>query len=268
MKRRTFPLDIDGQSAELVAFARKAGEDLILFVHGLGCSKDSFNHFWNRTDFQEYSALAPDLIGFGESAKPFNFSYTMEAQTLICSKILANFEYKNLHLVAHSMGAAVALLLPEEILNGVKSFTNIEGNLIGADCGVMSRKIISVPPSAFASDILPELLIAFNSFGKGYTAFEAASTDSLYKSAESLVAWSDSGKLLEIFLGLACPRAYFYGDENSDIPVIARISDVLKVKIKHSGHFPMNDNPEGFYDQLHTFLKEIDNGSNQLRNTD
>jgi pimeloyl-ACP methyl ester carboxylesterase len=258
MKRQIFFLDIDGQSTEIVAFTRNAGEDLIFFIHGLGCSKDTFCHFWNRTVFQDYSALVPDLIGFGESTKPDNFSYTMEAQALLCSEILNNFHYKNLHIVVHSMGAAVALLLPKKILANVKSFTNVEGNLVGADCGAMSRKIISVSPAEFASDILPGLKAEFNSFGRGYTAIDATTINSLYKSAESLVDWSDSNKLLEIFLGLQCPKAYFFGDENTDNPAIKLISDVLKVKIKHSGHFPMNDNPEDFYNLLHNFMTRLD----------
>jgi pimeloyl-ACP methyl ester carboxylesterase len=160
-----------------------------------------------------------------------------------------------IHIVAHSMGGAVALLLPDEILEGTKTFTNVEGNLIGADCGIISREIISIPPEVFESDFFPELRDRFNSFGEGYAAIDSTSTDALYKSAESLVAWSDSNKLLEIFLALPCRKAYFFGDKNSDLPTVTRVEDVRKVKIKQSGHFPMNDNPKDFYDELYNFLK-------------
>ena len=250
-----FTILIDGQSNEIVANVRDNGENLIFLVHGLGCSKDSFHHFWNRTDFDDYSVLALDLAGFGESSKSNKFSYTMEAQARICTEILTKFSDKNLHIVAHSMGGAVALLLPDEILNGTKTFTNVEGNLIGADCGIISRKIISVPPEVFESDFFPELRDKFNSFGERYTAIDSTSADALYKSAESLVAWSDSNKLLEIFLALPCRKAYFFGDENTDLPTVTRVGDVQKVKIKQSGHFPMNDNPQDFYGELYEFLK-------------
>lgn len=258
MKLMKFTILIDGQSVEIVANVRDSGENLIFLVHGLGCSKDSFHHIWNSSDFDDYSILALDLAGFGESSKSNKFSYTMEAQARICAEILTKFSDKTLHIVAHSMGGAVALLLPDEILNGTNTFTNIEGNLIGADCGIISRKIIRVPPEVFEYDIFPVLRDKFNSFGERHAAIDSTSADALYKSAESLVAWSDSNKLLEIFLALPCRKAYFFGDENADLPALTRIGDVQKVKINQSGHFPMNDNPKDFYGELHKFVKGTD----------
>ncbi len=254
MKSRHFSVSIEGQLLELVANVRDASKDLLFFIHGLGCSKDSFHHFWDRTDFEDYSVLALDLIGFGESTKSESFSYTMEAQARVCTEILKEFSDRNLHIVAHSMGGAVALLLPDDILNDAKTFANIEGNLIGADCGVASRRIISVPPAVFESDILPEFRDMFNSLGEGYAAIDSTSADALYRSAESLVAWSDSNKLLEAFHALSCLKAYFYGDENSDHPTVTSVGDVPKIKIERSGHFPMNDNPDDFYDELYKFV--------------
>jgi pimeloyl-ACP methyl ester carboxylesterase len=257
MKLMKFTILIDGQSIEIVANVRDSGENLIFLVHGLGCSKDSFRHIWNCNDFDDYSVLALDLAGFGESSKSNRFSYTMEAQARICAEILTKFSFKKLHIVAHSMGGAVALLLPDEILNGTKTFTNIEGNLTGADCGIISRKIISVPQEAFVS-FFPVFRDKFNSFGERYAAIDSTTADALYKSAESLVAWCDSNKLLDIFLSLPCRKAYFFGDENADLPTLTRIGDVRKVKLNQSGHFPMNDNPKDFYGELYKVLKGTD----------
>lgn len=257
MKPRHFSVYIDRQPIELVANVRDAGKDLLFFLHGLGCSKDSFHHFWDRTDFEDYSVLAIDLIGFGHSTKSDSFSYTMEAQARVCAEILNEFSDRNLHIVAHSMGGAVALLLPHDILEGVKTFANIEGNLIGADCGIASRRIISVPPDVFEFDILPEFRDMLNNLGGGYTEMDSTSVSALYRSAESLVAWSDSNKLLESFHALSCLKAYFYGDKNADHPTLARVGDVQKVKIERSGHFPMNDNPSDFYDELYKFVTAL-----------
>lgn len=255
MKLRRFPVFIEEQSIDIVARVRNAGEDLIFFVHGLGCSKDSFHHFWNFAEFNDYSVLAIDLAGFGESSKSKTFSYTMEAQSLICAKILKQFSYINLHIVAHSMGGAVALLLPDEILNFTKTFINIEGNLISADCGIISQQIINMSQTEFESQLLPKLRNTFNGLGDKYAAIDATCVDALYKSSESLVEWSNSNKLLNGFLGLDCQKAYFFGDKNADLSVLTRIGDIQKVKIKNSGHFPMNDNPKSFYHELYKFLQ-------------
>ncbi|MGA1826047.1 MAG: alpha/beta fold hydrolase [bacterium] len=254
MKRRKFSIFTEGQSIELDTYTRDAGKELLFFLHGLGCSKDSFHHVWNRPDFDRFSILAPDLVGFGDSTKPESFSYTMEAQARVCAEILAEFSDKNLHIIAHSMGGAVALLLPDQVLSCAKSFVNVEGNLIDADCGILSRKIISVSPAIFKSYLFPELCEEFGHLREKYAAMHSTSADVLYRSAESLIAWSDSNMLLTVFLALPCRKAYFYGDENAAHPTIASIGDVPKVKIKRSGHFSMNDNPEDFYDELYTFL--------------
>ncbi|MBT3387792.1 MAG: alpha/beta fold hydrolase [Desulfobacula sp.] len=255
MRPKHFPVFIEEQAIDIVAKVRNAGENLIFFVHGLGCSKDSFHHFWNYAEFNEYSVLAIDLAGFGESSNSNNFSHTMEAQAKICSKILTNFSYKNLYIVAHSMGGAVALLLPDEILNLTKTFINIEGNLISADCGIISQQIISMSQAEFESHLLPKLRNTFNRLGENYTAIDSSSANSLYKSSKSLVAWSNNNKLLDKFLGLNCRKAYFFGDKNADLPVLNLIGDIQKVMIKNSGHFPMNDNPKSFYHELYKFLQ-------------
>ncbi len=255
MVLKHFSIFIEGQSVDIVAKTRLASDDMIVFIHGLGCSKESFHHFWNSKGFDHYSVLAIDLAGFGESSKPKTFSYTMEAQARICAEILTQLSYKNIHIVAHSMGGAVALLFPEEILSTARTFVNVEGNLIKADCGIISRQIISFSQPRFESQFLPKLRDTFNSLGKNYAAIDASSADALYKSSGSLVEWSDNNKLLDKFLGLTCRRAYFFGDKNADLPILNLLGGIKKVKIKNSGHFPMNDNPNRFYRELFKFLK-------------
>ena len=255
---KLFDLIIDGEPMEVSADVRDIGKDLLFFVHGLGCSKNSFHHFWKRIDFKEYGAIIPDLVGFGRSSKPGLFSYTMEDQARICAIILKRFSDKNLHIIAHSMGNAVALLFPDEILRRVKSFANVEGNLIDADCGILSRKTVDAAPAAFQSNILPEIRETLNRLGEKFTEIDAASADAIYRSAESLVAWSDSNMLLDRFFALNCRKAYFFGEENAEHPTISRIKNIQKIKIKKSGHFPMNDNPKEFYDKLFSFITMSD----------
>jgi len=254
MKQTDFSVVIEGEPLHIAAYLREAGPELLFLIHGLGCSKDSFHHLWNYHPFDNYSVMAVDLAGFGNSSKSRNFSYTMEAQAQICAEILSEFSEKKLHIVAHSMGGAVALLLPHKVLERTETFVNVEGNLIAEDCDIAGRKIISVPPDIFAKNVLPEVHDLFKRFGHGYTAIDDTSADALYRSARSLTAWSDSKKLLELFLGLTCRKAYFYGEDNAEHPTIASIGNVTKVMIKRSGHFPMNDNPEDFYGTLHQFV--------------
>ncbi|MDP6545975.1 MAG: alpha/beta fold hydrolase [Phycisphaerae bacterium] len=254
MNTNYYSLAFEGDFFTIAADIRHSGPDLLFFIHGLGGSKDAFHHIWERDDFAEYSVLAVDLVGFGESDKPGGFSYKMEAQAQVAAELLAEFPDRKLHVIGHSMGGAVALLFPAEILNSIETFANVEGNLIGADCQLGSRGMVSVPPDVFADEMWPELRAKYSGLAPGYSALDSTTADVMYRSAESLVSWSDSDKLLDAFGALACRKAYFYGSENAAHPTVARVGSIPKVEIKRSGHILMCDNPEDFYDELHKFV--------------
>ena len=77
MNKSTLHIELEGKSFELSSTFREGGEDLLLFVHGLGCSKEAFLPAWEEERLKEYSLLAFDLVGFGEPSKPEDFSYTV-----------------------------------------------------------------------------------------------------------------------------------------------------------------------------------------------
>jgi pimeloyl-ACP methyl ester carboxylesterase len=161
-------------------------------------------------------------------------------------------------VVAHSMGGAVGLLLAEKIPEKIGSFCNVEGNLIGEDC-TLSRKAARMPypdfEKAFSQmkqemkdkDKLSELL---------YTWLCKSDPYGFYYSAKSLVEWSDSKKLLDLFLTLNMRKVYVYGDKNTGAPVLDVIKKVKTVPILNSGHFMMVENPQAFYCALLAFLED------------
>ncbi len=101
---------------------------------------------------------------------------------------------------------------------------------------------------------MPDLKDLSKSFGEGRFFPDSALPLGFYKSAESLVRWSDSGELIFRFKNLPCRKSYFYGEKNSDMVVLHRLNSIEKVMIGSSGHFMMNDNPDEFYSRLRTFL--------------
>jgi pimeloyl-ACP methyl ester carboxylesterase len=237
---------------EIAAAYSRGMADLLFCIHGLGCSHDSFRDLEAQPALRECSALVPDLYGFGNSGRSEEFSYSMEAQAEICAGLLRQFRYERLHVVAHSMGGAIALLLPQDVLNSAESFASVEGNLTSADCGVASRRAAGVPYEQFKAEILPEYKIKFGD----YVSLDLASPIAYYRSACSLVEWSDSGKLLDKFLNLRCRKCYFYADQNCEGPSVGATKSIRQVEIKGSGHFIMDDNPTQFYAELAKFISE------------
>lgn len=233
---------------------RTASRDLVVFIHGLGCSQDSFEDVWSHEDFAGISILTFDLLGFGKSDQPPYFSYSMEDHARVCEAVIHEFSSSRIHLVAHSMGGAIGLMLSDQTLDSIVSFANLEGNLVSRDCNIISKKSIGVPYGDFCKGLFLQLKAhAAGKQTRGFT-METASPLAFYKSSESLVAWSDGGHLLQRFQSLNCRKAYFYGDRNSHMDVLTSLGEIEKIAISKSGHFLMNDNPAEFYTKLRNFL--------------
>lgn len=162
-------------------------------------------------------------------------------------------------LIRNSMGGAIGLLLAEKLSNKLISFTNVEGNLVSEDCGLLSRKTISVSFEEFRKSVFAELKSETKeSNNKSSNLWlewnEKSNTLAFYSSSESLVKWSDSRKLLAKFKNLKTKKVYFYGDKNSEMKVLNELGNIRKIEISNSGHFVMNDNPEQFYTKLGDFI--------------
>ena len=112
MENRIFTIDHDGNNYEVATTFRRRGEELVFLLHGLGCSKESFRDIWFRGELRDYSIISLDLIGFGDSSKSSKFSYKIEDHASVCAKVVNEISLKKVHIVAHSMGGAIGLLLP------------------------------------------------------------------------------------------------------------------------------------------------------------
>lgn len=254
LKNRCFPIEFHGERYVVATTLREQGDELLLFLHGLGCSRGSFKDIWSRDEFKDYSIMTLDFIGFGDSSKSDTFSYEMEDQASICAEVLSNIDSQKIHIIAHSMGGAIGLLLPPDLLDSALTFSNLEGNLSPEDCGIVSRKTVTVSYDEFVKDVMPEFKNLSESLGKGRFFLDSSLPTAFYKSAESLVRWSDSGKLLSRFKNLSCRKAYFYGEDNTETTGLHRLDNIEKIMIPRGGHFMMNDNPDECYLRLREFL--------------
>ena len=232
---------------------RERGEVLLVLLHGLGGSKSNFSALWDSEAFKNVSLLSFDFLGFGVSDKPEHFSYTMEDQAMVCSRILDPYKKYRWHVAAHSMGGAIGLMLPEAILKHIVSFANLEGNLIDKDC-FLSRKAIERGFDQFENGLLPKMKSKLADAPVLLKDLNLSSPLAYYKSCESLVKWSDSGRLLEKFRSLPQHKAYFFGQRNADIEPLKLLENIDKIQVDQSGHMMMLDNPQDFCEKLKQFL--------------
>ena len=82
--------------------------DPLLLVHGLGANKDNFLRVAKQLG--GYHLIIPDLLGFGESSKPLQADYQLDAQAQRLHELLqAKGMAANIHVGGNSMGGAISV---------------------------------------------------------------------------------------------------------------------------------------------------------------
>jgi len=158
----------------------------------------------------------------------------------------------------NSWGPIIGLLLPEKTLNGLASFTNLEGRMVLEDVGT-AKKAASLTFDEFEKALLPELREKFENDSKTAYRLDQAYPPAYYYGATSIMEEVSKGTLPEKFTNLPFPKLYVYGDENEHLKSIESVSGIPTIAIRNAGHFMMKDNPEEFYMKLDQFIAEDNN---------
>ena len=80
----------------------------VLYLHGAPTSSDDFVPFLERT-----GGLAPDLLGFGRSAKGANLVYSLDSHADFITDLLEELGIGDVQLVGHSTGGAAGLVFAQ-----------------------------------------------------------------------------------------------------------------------------------------------------------
>jgi pimeloyl-ACP methyl ester carboxylesterase len=249
-----------GHDVRIAANFRESGDDLLILLHGIGCSKESFDHAFDMESLYGFSICAFDFPGHGESSKdlPYDF-YTLPALADITERVVGQLVsrraagYRRVCIAGHSMGGAVGVLVAEGSPD-IDVMVSIDGNLIGEDCGLVSRSIaeqstVDFRDTGFAN-FLAKLRKSEQSDLLAWAQWCAgAEPAAMHEAARSLVEWSDSRKLLEQFNELA-GKAYLYGAQDDRDYLIPQLASALIDTVPGSSHFMMVDNPDSLYEKL------------------
>lgn len=79
----------------------------ILLIHGFPTASWDWRPIW-ATLAARYQLVAPDMVGFGFSAKPSDYSYSIQDQADLCEGLLATLGLQRVHVLAHDYGDTVA----------------------------------------------------------------------------------------------------------------------------------------------------------------
>jgi Predicted hydrolases or acyltransferases (alpha/beta hydrolase superfamily) len=236
----------------------------IVFIHGFGSAKEHFRYAFSSPSLEDFTLIALDLIGFGQSRGPDEFGYTMNDQASIVLEFLDNLGTETFHLCGHSMGGLVAMNIAELEPLRVLSFIDLEGNLTIEDCS-FTGKVAGNTLEEFAHTGKWKLEKEFREAGindptmsEYADTFCMASTVALYKSACHTVEDS-STPLIEKLVRIK-NVCYIYGENNRGIYPGENLlygSGVPIFYIDKAGHTMAIENPKQLYNVIRTFIDRL-----------
>jgi pimeloyl-ACP methyl ester carboxylesterase len=83
------------------------GRPVLLLIHGFPTSAWDWSPMWEALSAR-FSLIAPDLLGFGLSAKPLEYEYSIVDQAELCEVLLTRLGITRYHILAHDYGDTVA----------------------------------------------------------------------------------------------------------------------------------------------------------------
>lgn len=98
-------LEVGGQ--RIAWYSEGAKGDPVLLIHGFPTAAWDWHRIWSDLG-RDFRLAAPDLLGFGYSAKPHPGTYNMDIQADVCEAVAAAAGFERFHVLAHDYGDTVA----------------------------------------------------------------------------------------------------------------------------------------------------------------
>ncbi len=258
-----------------VAEAGVGGRPLLL-VHGFTGAKEDFTPWLDRLGEAGWHAVAPDLRGHGESAKPDREdAYSFEILAGDVVGLVDALGWERFVLLGHSMGGMVAQLVAlrvgERLAGLVLMDTghgpveNLDPEMVEAVVGLVRSGGIDRLADILAEHTSPLETPSHRRLVDEQPGYADFCDRKLRSSSPALYAkMAGSFPVVEDRLGAlgglppALPALVIVGEE--DTPFLApseRMAEALRgslVVVPKAGHSPQFENPEGWWEPLSEFL--------------
>ena len=244
--------------------------EILLLVHGFGGDKDNWIRF-TRTLTDTFRVVIPDLPGFGESNRHWEWDYSARTQATRLLEFAEVLGLERFHLAGHSMGGHIAGLLADMKPASVKSLALITSG------GVKSPNESYVAERAAAGDLvlIPrtrdefERLIEIASYDppfipwpvSGVLADESIAEADFKEYVLGTLRQQEESDMLEALLPqLGIPVFVLWGrhDRLIDVSTVDVIRELLPdatyVIMEESGHLPIIEQPDIAADHYRQFL--------------
>jgi pimeloyl-ACP methyl ester carboxylesterase len=186
-------------------------ETTCVYLHGLGSAFSAdFPRIVRDPRLASHRAVLIDLMGFGFSDHPETFSHTLQAHAETVASVLDNLGLQQCHVVGHSMGGSIAIVLADARPDLVSGLVVAECNFDPEDA-TFSQTIVDLTPTEADYVAWGHAEIVRHADGLAATdpaegscpgTLRAADPREIYRCSQALV----SCHIRETFFGLPKPR--------------------------------------------------------------
>ncbi len=252
----------------------------LVLIHGFPSCTFDWWKVWDQLS-QHFNLLAPDMIGFGRSDKPYDFPYSIYAQADIHLDLLAQLEVREFHILAHDYGDTVAQEIMAKELEGVnwktQSVCMLNGGIFPeAHKPLMIQKLLMSPIGFLLSKMMNERKLE-KSFYKIFGPNTKLSKSELHEYWE-LIAYKNGHRIAHKIIRYMQERVdnrdrwlrslqQYHGklglingpyDPISGTQMVEHFKEVISKEhiwlLEDIGHYPQVEAPQGVLDNYMKFL--------------
>lgn len=256
--------------AEASGFCRLGGDSdsrvgTVLLIHGLGESSACFEPLLESPLLRDWSLLAPDLPGYGQT--PLERPFRIEDYARLLAEWMQAAGATPVVVIGHSMGGVIGQILSELLPGAVQVLLNVEGNLSPEDC-IYSALAAAASEAEFQRTGFERLLKQVAEAGlkdRAAAAYarrmQACEVAQYYLNSLELVELSATGALANRMARLAIPTLYLAGlrgrpDPSRSLQLLEE-NQISWVGFQASGHWPFIDEPLRFQLLLADLLRGL-----------
>jgi pyruvate dehydrogenase E2 component (dihydrolipoamide acetyltransferase) len=258
----------DGRHIHVLLAGPRAAQPLV-FLHGLGGSLSTWQIVLGGLA-EQYRVVALDLPGHGASAKadPVEVDYSIPGHSAATAESLNILGLKNVIIVGHSLGGAIAMSLAAENPSLVKALVLIDSAGLGSEIGAELLRLMTGEPGPETARALLELFLsdlklvnkraiddmAANQLAEGGWAAQQATANAAFPGGEQTAVAAEQ---------VSQPVLLIWGEDDRVIPVDHALSavrsfpDAILAVLPGIGHVPQVEQPEAVTRAIDRFARSL-----------
>lgn len=257
----------------------------VILIHGFASSTLVWSKVFLEFAVRGFRVIAPDLLGYGYSAKPRDFDYTIGAQARMLDNLLDQMGLAQVTLVGSSYGGAIAASIALDYPTRVKKLV-----LVGAVTNNEPTKylLMRLFGSPLIGDILSPLLLSSRQLLKRRmkrvydrhswilddvrveARHQPLRTAATHRAIIRTVRRWDADRIQREAHLITQPTLLVWGDNDAEVPLRfgQQLHDAIKgarmIIIQNCGHLPHEEFPQAFIEVVGGFCANGNVGETSL----